>query len=113
MAQRPNPWTEQQARDVESILTCFNGAAEVCAAMDCKEADLNWLCRQAFGLTFKQAKAKFQTVGRSLLRRALFNSAIEGNAKALDVLSREQLGTGPVEMRRKMASAPKQEEVDF
>ena len=54
-------------------------------------------------------------VGKTKLRQALFDAAMAGNAKALDTLSREQLGTGPVETRRKLAGTgtAKQEEVDF
>lgn len=115
-AHTTTPWTEQQAKDVEDILTCFNGAEEVCAAMGCRKSDLNWLCRQAFGLTFKDAEARFQTIGRSLLRRALFNSAVDGNAKALDTLVREQLGMGPIEARKRTvakAEQAKADDVDF
>lgn len=110
------PWTDEQAREVEETLMCFNGADEVCAAVGCKAADLNWLCRQAFGLTFKQAEARFQTVGRSRLRKALFEAALAGNAKALDTLVREQLGMGPVEARRRTAAKAEQaraDETDF
>lgn len=110
------PWTEQEASDVKETLMCFNGADEVCATVGCKRDDLNWLCRQAFGMTFNQAEQRFQTVGRAQLRKALFSAALDGNAKALDTLVREQLGMGPVEARRRTAAKAKQaeaEEVDF
>lgn len=112
---RPEPWTPQQIKQVEDMLTCFNGQEEVCAALDVKKDDLNWLCRQAFGKPFKEVEKRFHTVGKSLLRRAMFNSATEGNARALDTLAREQLGLGPVESRRRTAekSKPAVEEVDF
>lgn len=118
MTARPEPWTEEQAKTVKDMLTCFNDAEEVCAALECRRADLNWLCRQAFGEPFSTVRDRFHTVGRSLLRRAMFNAAIDGNAKALDTLAREQLGTGPVETRRKQAAKAKAEqakveEVDF
>ena len=115
-AREITPWTDAQAKDVEDILTCFNGADEVCAAMGCRKGDLNWLCRQAFGMTFKDAEQRFQTIGRSLLRRALFNAATDGNAKALDTLVREQLGMGPLEARRRTAAKAEQakaDDVDF
>ena len=40
---------------------------------------------------------------------------MHGNAKALDTLAREQLGIGPVEMRRKLSDAgsDKPGDVDF
>ncbi len=118
MSQSKNlkPWTDKEAETVEDMLTCFNGAREVCAQMRCRQSDLNWLCRQAFGESFRQAQDRFQTIGRSLLRRAMFNAATEGNAKALDTLVREQLGIDPVSSRRKTAKkveAKKDEEVDF
>ena len=118
MASRPEPWTEEQAKTVKDMLTCFNGPEEVCAAMECKRSDLNWLCRQAYGESFAATMERFHTVGRSLLRRAIFNAALEGNAKAVDTLAREQLGTGPVETRRRQAAKAKAEqakaeEVDF
>ena len=118
MAARPQPWTEEQARTVENMLECFNDAEEVCAVMGCRKADLNWLCRQAFGVAFSVVRDKHHTIGRSLLRRAMFNAAIDGNAKALDTLAREHLGTGPVETRRRQAAKAKAEQakaedVDF
>jgi len=110
------PWTDEQAREVKQTLMAFNGMAEVCAVVNCKAVDLNWLCRQAFGMPFRQAMENFQTVGRASLRRALFDAALDGNAKALDTLVREQLGMGPVEARRRTAAKAEQaqaEEVDF
>ena len=118
MTARPEPWTEEQAKTVKDMLTCFNDAEEVCAALECRRSDLNWLCRQAFGEPFSAVRDRFHTVGRSLLRRAMFNAAIDGNAKALDTLAREQLGSDPIVARRKQAAKAKAEqakveEVDF
>lgn len=112
---RPEPWSEKEAKQVEDMLTCFNGADEICCALNCRKDDLNWLCRQAFGKPFKDVEKRFRTVGQSLIRRAMFNAAMEGNAKCLDTLAREQLGIGPVESRRRTAAKeqPAAEEVDF
>lgn len=115
MAAKIKPWTEEECEKVEGILTSFNGAEEVCAVMGCEPEDLDARCLQSFDCKFEDLMARFHTVGRSKLRQALFEGAMSGNAKALDTLAREQLGSGPVETRRRLTAAatPGAKEVDF
>jgi hypothetical protein len=119
MAPRPQPWSAEQVAQVKGLLSSFNGDVEtVCAVMDCRRDDLNWLCRQAFGpsMTFAKAVHKYELVGKARLKSALFKAAEDGNTKALDMLAREHLEMmGPVERRRKVAKEmrDKQEETDF
>ena len=115
MAKRPTPWTDDEREQVIGILTSFNGADEVCAVMGCEVADLDRRCYQSFGEPFADLMERYHTVGRVKVRQALFDSAMHGNAKALDTLAREQLGIGPVEMRRKLSDAgsDKPGDVDF
>lgn len=115
MGKRPTPWTDEERQRVIDILTSFNGADEVCAVMDVDQSELDRRCYQSFGKPFADLAEQYHMVGKTKLRQALFDAAMAGNAKALDTLSREQLGTGPVETRRKLAGTgtAKQEEVDF
>lgn len=94
-------WTPEEAEQVQGILSQFNGAPEVCAIMGCDVADLDALCEQAFGMSFERAKETFAAQGRALVRKAIFAAAMEGNTKALDMLAREQLGMGAVEIRNR------------
>ena len=120
---RPTPWDESQVKQVRSLLTKFcNDESTVCAVMDCRKKDLNWLCRQAFGLTFRDAAKKFELEGKAILKMAYFDAAVDDkNSKALDLMAREYLDMlGPVEHRRKVkaeteakAEQAKVEEVDF
>lgn len=103
-------WTPQEAEQVAGLLTQFNGADEVCAVMGCAKEDLDALCADAFGMDFERTKETHAARGRALVRRALFQQAMEGNVKALDMLAREQLGLGPVEARKKTLGADKKEE---
>lgn len=88
-------WDEDEAAQVEGLLTQFNGASEVCAVMGCQEKDLDALCKQAFNLTFEQTREHFAAQGRALVRRALMSEAMGGNMKAIDMLAREYLGMSP------------------
>lgn len=108
-------WTQEEQEQVIAILTSFSGADEVCAVMECDPADLDRRCYQAFNAPFADVMERYHTVGRAKIRQALFDGAMNGNAKALDTLSREQLGTGPVETRKRVTGSivSKQEEVDF
>lgn len=103
MAKRPTRWTEEECERVVDVLTSFNGADEVCAVMGCDADELDRRCYQSFGESFADLMERYHTVGRVKVRQALFDSAMHGNAKALDTLAREQLGIGPVEVRRKLS----------
>lgn len=92
-------WNEAQQKQVAELLRQFNGADEVCAVMGCSPDKLDALSQDAFKCTFEQAKSVFAAQGRAMLRNALMSQALDGNIKALDMLSREQLGMGPVESR--------------
>jgi len=117
--QRPEPWDDDQKKQVVGLLSSFNNDEDtVCAVMDCHRDDLNWLCRQAFdNLTFAQAVRKYELVGKARLKTALFKAAEDGNSKALDLMAREHLDMlGPVERRRKVAAeakAAERAEVEF
>lgn len=103
-------WTEQEAEQVQGLLTTFSGADEVCAVVDCDKADLDALCQDAFDMDFKCAQEHFAAQGRAMVRKALFEQALEGNAKAMDMLAREQLGLGPVETRKRVAKEKEDDE---
>lgn len=121
--QRPDPWDDSQVEKVRNLLTKFcNDNATVCAVMGCHKSDLNWLCRQAFGVPFKEAARRFELEGKAILKMAYFDAAVKDkNSKALDLMAREHLDMlGPVERRRKVkaetdakAEKSKSEEVDF
>lgn len=116
MGKRLQPWSEEDRERVVGILTSFNGADEVCAMMHVDAEELDRRCYQSFGESFADLMERCHVTGRAMLRQALYESAMSGNAKALDTLSREQLGTGPVETRRRVAgiaASKQQEEVDF
>lgn len=104
------PWDEGEAEQVRGLLTQFNDAAEVCAVMGCDIADLDTLCIGAFGMSFELSKKTFAAQGRAMLRRSLMQQALEGNMKALDMLSREQLGMGAVEIRHSNAQSQMKED---
>lgn len=117
-AAKPTPWDDDQKQKVRNLLTKFCGDKEtICAVMECRQGDLNWLCRNAFGLTYAQAKEKFELEGKAKLRMAYYDAAIGGkNAKALEIVTREHLGIpGPVERRHKVLAEEeaKAKEVDF
>ena len=115
----PPPWNEEQIAQVKGLLSSFcNDAETVCAVMDCKKDDLNWLCRQAFGqnMTFAKSVRKYELVGKARLKSALFKAAEDGNSKALDMMAREHLMMlGPVERRRKVKRETelKEQNTDF
>ncbi len=105
-------WTEDQAAQVASLLMNFNGADEVCAMTETSPDDLDANAMAAFGCTFEQAKTAFAARGRAMLRDALMAQAMGGNTKALEMLAREQLGMGAVEIRKKSIKNAKDEEGD-
>ena len=94
-------WTNDQRATVAELLTQFNGADEVCAVTKCPPEELDDYALDAFGCTFEQARAVFSARGRANIRRALMTEAMSGNTKALEMLAREQLGMGAVEIRKK------------
>lgn len=105
-------WTEDQAAQVASLLMNFNGADEVCAMTETSPDDLDANALAAFGCNFEQAKTAFAARGRAMLRDALMAQAMSGNTKALEMLAREQLGMGAVEIRKKSIKNAKDEEGD-
>lgn len=113
---RPEPWTDEQVDAVKELLTSFcDDPDTICACMDCKRDDLNWLCRQAFGqsVTFAKAVEKYRLVGKANLKVALMKAATDAkpNSKALDYAVREYLELlGPVEHRHKVEKEVKKAE---
>ncbi len=118
MARKKPSWDEGQAKQVEGLLTAFNGDREtVCAVMDCADGDLDALCMDAFGIDFDACVHKFELIGKARLKSALFKSAEGGNAKAIDMLAREHLDMGATLTRKQSLKMQEQrkraEEVDF
>lgn len=103
-------WTEDQVSQVASLLMNFNGADEVCAMTETSPDDLDENSLAAFGCNFEQAKTAFAARGRAALRDALMSQAMSGNTKALEMLAREQLGMGAVEIRKKSIKTAKSDE---
>lgn len=120
---RPEPWDETQTKQAVGVMTSFavsgdEGKATMCDVMECAPIDLDWLCKQAFGLTFTAARAKFERIGRARIRSAIFQAAEGGNTKMLELEARiSGLDTGTTPARRRAEPKPKQqqvtEEVDF
>lgn len=98
-------WSESDVEQVKGLLMQFSGTEEVCAVMECAPGDLDALSEAAFGEPFAGAQARFAAIGRALLRKELMAQALGGNPKAMDMLAREQLGIGPVEVRSRTISA--------
>lgn len=100
----PEPWDESQAKQVEGMLISGCDKRMVSAVMDCKVGDLDWLCRNAFGLTFAKLSEKCDLKGLARLKASAFTMATEGkNAKMLEMQLRERgLNLGPVERRRQV-----------
>lgn len=94
-------WTEEEVQQVVGLLTTFNGADEVCAVTGCDKSELDEFSRAAFDMDFETAKEHHHAQGRAMVRKALFEQALEGSAKALDMLARDQLKMGPVETRKR------------
>lgn len=115
----PEPWTPEQVKRVESLLKSFqNEPEDVCACLDCKKADLNYLCRQAFGLTFAQAVAKYGRQGKCEYWEAVRRAAIaeKPHNESLKTYGQQYIGVlGTVERRRQVAKEVKQaeESTDF
>lgn len=97
-------WTEEDVQQVVGLLTTFNGADEVCAVLGCAKDGLDALSHAAFGMPFADAEEVFHSQGRAMVRKALFDQAMDGSAKALEMLAREQLGMGPVETRKRVTA---------
>lgn len=93
-------WTDEQIDTVKNLLMNFNGASEVCAVVSCSADELDLYCLHAFDMDFNATKEFYAARGRAALRQALMDEALDGNMKALDMLAREQLGMGAVEIRR-------------
>lgn len=93
-------WTDSQANQVRDLLVAFNGPVEVCAVMGVEPSMLDDLCLGTFGHDFAQTQASFAAQGRAALRRLIYDRAMEGDSKCIDMLARERLGLGPVEQRR-------------
>lgn len=92
---RTRPWDDDEIANVKGLLTSGSGADEVCAVTDCGDADLDPLCKHAFGMGFAAAKKKFSTVGRAMFNKSLFEAACAGNAKAMDMYARTVMGFSP------------------
>ncbi len=88
-------WSEEDIENVKGLLTSGSGADEVCAVTDCRVADLDRLCKKAFGRDFSETKQRFQTVGHAMFNKSLFEAACAGNAKAMDMYARTVMGFSP------------------
>lgn len=111
MATPRKTWTDEQADEARSLMEAFCTADEVCAAMGCGAERLDDLCRRAFGAPWAEASATLACAGRARLRRRLMADALDGNAKALDMLARQELGIDPVPSRR--PPKPKTEKLEL
>lgn len=98
-------WSEAEAQQVAEMLTQFCTPAEVAASVGCEESDLEELALKAFELSFQEISDVYAAQGRALLRRSLFQQAMDGNIKAIDMLGREHLGLDPVERRKQVSDA--------
>lgn len=90
---RPEPWDEAQKAQARGVMTAFATSGEdgrliMCDVMECAPRDLDWLCKEAFGLTFSKAREKYERVGKARIKSAIFQGAEGGNAKMLELASR-------------------------
>lgn len=109
---RPDPWSEDDAEQVTGLLRSFSGPKEVCAVMDCAEADLDALCRAAFGRSFDAYKDQQWAVGRALLNKAMMDSAISGTPKSIELMMRKYGDLDPVVIRHERKEAAKAEKTE-
>ena len=101
----PEPWDESQAKQIEGLLISgVNDKRMVAAVMRCKVGDLDWLCRQSFGLTFTRLYERCELEGIARLKSSAFAMATDGkNAKMLELMLKERgLMLGTVERRHKV-----------
>lgn len=120
---RPEPWDDEQRGQAIRAMTSFavsgdDGKLTMCALMDCAPVDLDWQCKQAFGLTFANARTKYERIGRARVLTAIFQVAESGkNAKMLELVARisglDAVAPQPRGRKPNPKPEPKQEEVDF
>ena len=85
-------WDDSQAERAAALLRQFNGREEVCAVLECADADLDTLCEDAFGMGFDEASAHFAAQGRAALRDAQISAALDGDRSMLLALGKQYLG---------------------
>lgn len=107
-------WDDSEAAEARALMECFCSPSEVAAAMGCEESDLNRLCLRAFGRTLATMRGRCVDSGRAKIRKKLFDEAMDGNMKALDMLAREQLEMDPVARRaaKKAEAAERKPELE-
>lgn len=103
MAAPRRTWSDEDVENVKGLLTSGSGADEVCAVTDCEPADLDRLCRAAFGRDFEGTRKRFQTMGHAMFNKSLFEAACGGNTKAMDMYARTCMGYDPVSAHGKSA----------
>ncbi len=104
---RPRSWSDEDKEQVTGLLRSFSEAPEVCAVMDCEEADLDALCKAAFGRSFEEYRDRQQSVGRALLNKAMMDSAISGTPKSIELMMRKYGDLDPVVIRHERRAAAK------
>lgn len=106
---KPELWSDEGKEQVTGLLRSFSGAAEVCAVMECAEADLDVLCKSAFGCGFEAYKDRQWAVGRALLNKAMMDSAISGTPKSIELMMRKYGDLDPVVIRHERKAKEKAE----
>lgn len=106
---KPEPWSDEGKEQVTGLLRSFSGADEVCAVMGCATADLDALCKAAFGMSFDAYKDQQWAVGRALLNKAMMDSALSGTPKSIELMMRKYGDLDPVVIRHERKAAEKAE----
>lgn len=89
-------WTREQTEEVVDLLKHLVKRNEVAAYMDVDDEDMDVLSQKAFGAPFDEVQAKYHAAGRAKLKKELYDAAMEGNTKAMDLLARTELDMAPV-----------------
>lgn len=93
------PWGEEDAERITELLVSGSGIDEVCAYTNQDEATVDARCRATFGEAFADYAARQGVIGNAMINKALFDAACAGNAKAMDIFARKNMGFNPLAPR--------------
>lgn len=93
-------WNEQDVENVKGVLASGSGRDEVCAITGCDAADLDSLCMKAFGMPYVAVEARYHAIGVAMVRKAMFEAACSGNAKAAEMFKAD-VGKGATGAKEK------------
>lgn len=86
-------WDEHDVENVKGVLTSGSGRDEVCAVTGCEPGDLDRLCRDSFGEPYDAVERRYHAIGVAMVRKAMFEAACAGNAKAAEMFRADGAAT--------------------